>query len=105
MIIRSHRLTEGNHVEEIDGKIVLTRTTNIDPLLEANYKARNDGTNGWRMDRSLRKIASIPMDLWLTWTKQYPELLIGDREIKEKTLRKLLKSEEASMFLAVSKGI
>lgn len=105
MIIRSSKLSEGNTLEEQGGKIVLTHTENIEPVLEANYASRKDLNNGWSKNRNMRRIASIPFTVWLQWTKQYPELIMGDKELKEKTLRKILKEEEMKQFWTVEKGV
>lgn len=105
MILRTNKLTEGTTVVEKDNKLTLTRVDNIEPVLEANYHARKDSQNGWMKDRSMRRIASVPFVVWNQWIKEYPELVVGDKELKEKTLRKLLRQEEAQQFLTVSKGI
>ena len=105
MIIRSNRLSEGQTLEEKGGKLVLTNTVNIDPVLEANYLDRKDSKDGYTDHHTMRRVASIPLPTWLIWTREYPELLFGDKEIKEKTLRKLLYKEEAKPFWTVGKGL
>lgn len=105
MILRSNKLQNETTLEEKDGKIHLTRYTNIEPLLQSNFESRKDPNNGWAKDRSYRKIASVPMDVWLTWTKQHPELLLGDKELRDKVLKKLMYEEENRPFWSVAKGI
>jgi hypothetical protein len=53
----------------------------------------------------MRRVASVPILTWLEWTKEYPEIMHGDKEIKEKTLRKLLYKEQAKPFWTVGKGL
>ena len=105
MIIRSSRLTEGQTLEEKDGKLILTNSINIDPVLKANYEARKDSKDGYTDGHTMRRVASVPFPTWLVWTRDHPELLIGDKELKEKTLKKLLYQEESRPYWTVGKGI
>ena len=105
MIIRTNKLSEGTHLKEEDGKLTLTRVTDIDPILQSNFESKKDLNNGFSKDRSYRKIASVSMDTWLGWCKQNPELVVGDKELREKTLKKLLYTDEGKMFWSVEKGI
>jgi hypothetical protein len=105
MILRSSRLSEGQTVEELNGKLILTNTINVDPYLQNAYELRKEDRNGWAEDKSIRKIASVPFTVWNQWCKQFPELIAGDKELREKTLNKLLRSEEGSPFCTVRKGI
>lgn len=105
MIIRTSKLQEGTVITEDKDGLTLHKTVNIDPVLKANYEAKKDGQNGFSKDRSYRRVASIPMETWLDLTRRVPELLIGDKELREKTLAKWLRSEEGKMFWTVEKGV
>ena len=90
---------------EIDGdKITLTRVVDETALLAANDHAKRDSQDGWSRDRKMRRVASIPFDEWNVWIKNYPELLVGDKELREKTLRKLLYSR-GKRYWTVGKGV
>lgn len=90
---------------EIDGdKIKLTRMVDDTPILMANDHAKRDAQDGWSVDRKMRRVASIPFDEWNVWIKNYPELLVGDKELREKTLRKLLYSR-GKKYWTVGKGV
>lgn len=92
-------------VTEHNGQVVLNRTVDIEPILKANYEAKKDEQNGFSKDRSFRKVASIPFETWIDLTKRFPELILGDKELKEKTLNKWLYSEEGKMFWSVERGV
>jgi len=105
MIIRTNKLNEGQTLEEKNGKFILTNSVNIDPVLEANYLDRKDSKDGYTDHHTMRRVASVPILTWLEWTKEYPEIMHGDKEIKEKTPRKLLYKEQAKPFWTVGKGL
>ena len=105
MIIRSSKLQEGTNLTEEGDNLTLTRTIDIDPILRSNYESKKDLSNGFSKDRSYRKVASVPMETWLDLTKKMPELIIGDKELREKTLNKWLRSEEGKMFWSVENGV
>jgi len=105
MIIRSSKLQEGTTITEDRDKITLDKVVDIEPVLAANYFSKKDSQNGFSKDRSMRKVASIPFETWLDLTKRMPELILGDRELREKSMRKWLKSEEGKMFWSVEKGV
>lgn len=105
MIIRSSRLTEHTNVEERDGKIVLEKAVNINPVLEANYHARKDSQDGWSTDKSYRRYASVPMEVLMEWKKEYPEILSGDREAEHSALKKIFGRPENEIFMTVEKRI
>lgn len=105
MIIRTSKLKEGVTITEDKGELTLTRTVDIDPVLRANYEARKDDQNGFSKNRSIRRVASVPIETWVDLTKRMPELLLGDKELREKTLDKWLHSDEGKMFWTVNKGV
>ena len=105
MIIRSSKLKEGTNITEEKGELTLTQTIDIEPTLKANYESKKDLQNGFSKDRSFRKVASIPMGTWLDLIRKMPELIIGDKELKEKMLNKWLRSDEGKMFWSVEKGV
>ena len=105
MIIRSSKLSEGTILTETKNGIELHKTVNIEPVLEANYQARKDIQNGFTKDRNMRRVASIPFETWISWTKEDPGLICGDKELREKLLRKKLHAEENKVFWTVNKGL
>jgi hypothetical protein len=105
MIIRTSKLTEGNNIEEIDGKIVLTKSINLDPLLEHNYQLRKDSQDGWSNDRSYRHYGSVSMEILMQWKKEFPEILSGDRDAESSALRILFNRPENEVFMTVKKKI
>jgi len=105
MIIRSSKLQEGSEFTEKNGEFTLTKTIDIDPVLKSNYESKKDLQNGFSKDRSLRKVASIPFETWIALTRKMPELIVGDRELRENTLNKWLRSNEGKMFWSVSSGV
>ena len=105
MIIRSSKIQEGTSVSEEKGEFTVTHAMNIDPILKHNYESRKDLSDGWSKDRSYRKVASIDPITWKKWHRENPELLFGDKELREKTLYRLLYSEEGKRFWSVNKGV
>lgn len=105
MIIRSSKIKEGTTVTEDKDGLTLTKVIDIEPVLKANYESKKDIQNGYSKDHSYRKVATIPMETWLDLTRRMPELLLGDKELKEKTLNKWLRSEEGKLFWSVESGV
>lgn len=105
MIIRTSKLTEHTQIIEKDGSVTLQKAIDISPVLQANYEDRKDSGNGWAKDRSVRRIARIPMETWLEWTKEEPALIVGDKELRDKLLKRKLLQEESKVFLTVNKGL
>jgi hypothetical protein len=104
-IIRTSRLEEGNKVTETNGKLVLDKVVNIEPVLQANYEARKDSQNGWSKERNIRRVASIPFETWIAWTREEPGLIAGDKELRDKLLKKKLYAEENKVFWTINKGL
>jgi len=46
-----------------DGIITLTNRVNLDPVLEHVNQQRIDNPTGWSKDRTLRKVATIPVEV------------------------------------------
>ena len=106
MIIKSAKITEGTSlVDNNDGKFTLNHAMDITPILEANYHAKKDAQNGWSKDRNMRRVASIDPLTWKKWTQKFPELLLGDRKLRDKTLYNLLYTEEGKQFWTVERGV
>jgi hypothetical protein len=105
MIIRSSKVQEGTTITEDKGEFILHKSVDIEPVLKSNYESKKDLQNGFSKDRAYRKVASIPMETWLDLTRKMPELIIGDKELREKTLNKWLKSDEGKMFWSVERGV
>lgn len=106
MIIKSQKITEGTSlVDNNDGQFTLNHAMDISPILEANYHAKKDDQNGWSKDRSMRHVASIDSLTWKNWTDKFPELLVGDRKLRDQTLYKLLYTDEGKQFWTVERGV
>lgn len=90
---------------ENKGQIELQKIVNIEPVLEANYQARKDSQDGFTKDRNMRRVASVPFETWLSWTREEPGLVAGDKELREKLLRKKLYADENKVFWTVNKGL
>jgi len=105
MIIRTDKLQEGNHIEERDGKIVLDKVVDINPVLEANYHARKDSQRGFSKDKSYRRIMSVPMEVMMMWKKEFPAIFSGDAEAENEALKVLAKREENKPFWTIERGM
>lgn len=105
MIIRSSKLQEGTVLTEDKDGIILNKTVDIEPVLKANYEAKKDYQNGFSKDHSIRRIASVPIETWVEWTREEPALVLGDRELRENLLRKKLYKEENKVFWTINQGL
>jgi hypothetical protein len=105
MIVRSSKLNEGTTLTEDGDTITLEKAVDIEPVLANNYLSKKDPQNGFSKNRSMRKVASIPFETWIELTRRMPELILGDKELREKTLNKWLRSEEGKMFWSVNHGV
>lgn len=70
---------------------IVRRSTDIEPIIEANKRLSNDW-DGWNRDRSMRLAARIPPDVQLEWLKRYG-IRAWDKNHKE-GVRRLLNSNE-----------
>ena len=104
MIIKAKNLP-AQQVEFKGDEIIVTNTENLDPQMRHNYDLRNSEGNGFTADRQYRRIASIPNLTYFEWIKAYPELVQGDKELREKTLKKLIKKPENAWVRTVDGGI
>lgn len=68
-------------------------------ILEANAEKRKmeQRRMGWG-----RQVGSIPQIVYSQWLKQHPELRSGDKELRDRTLLKLLR--ENPQYLVVEKA-
>jgi hypothetical protein len=104
MIIRAAKLPKTSLTYEGDNFNV-THADVIDDVLLLNKEDRKDPYNGFSRDRNYRRVASIPVLTWMEWAKTHPELACGDRELRDKTLKKLLRSAENAVFKTVGGGV
>ena len=68
--------------DEKKGKIKLITQVNLDPLLIKNKQDKLNKTRGYSPKRSLRKIASIPLDVLIALGEKGIELLSDDRKMR-----------------------
>lgn len=57
-----------NYYLEDEGKTYVEMTQDVQPFLDRNHRLRTDGTGGWNKDKSMRRMASIPLVVWQQWT-------------------------------------
>ena len=57
-------------VQEKGDLVVLTKTVDLEPNLVANHQARQAPGNGFSKGRTLRHVASIPLEIYV----RHPEL-------------------------------
>lgn len=104
MIIRAENLPE--QIFEMKGdQIKITNNEYVGDVMEHNWNLRNGENNGFSKDREFRRIASIPNSVFHEWIREYPEIMQGDRELRDKTLKKLLKKSENQWLRTVDGGI
>lgn len=104
MIITAKNLPE--QTVEIKGdEIKITNNEYVGDVMDNNSQLRSDLNNGFSVDREFRRIASIPNSVFYEWIRHYPEITQGDRELRDKTLKKLLKKPENFWLLTVDGGI
>lgn len=104
MIIRAKNLPE--QIVDVDGdKITVTNNEYVGDVMEHNEQLKRAGNNGFSQDREFRRIATIPNSVFFEWMRHYPEIMQGDRELRDKTLKKLLKKPENSWLKTVDGGI
>jgi hypothetical protein len=61
-------IVEWLHVDELTGEMTIERIQDVEPVIEANKRAKTAG-DGFSPSRELREIAEIPMgivELWRT---------------------------------------
>jgi len=104
MIIQSKNLPEQT-IEFKGDQVIVTNNEKLDDQMKHNYELRKNENNGFSVDREFRRIASIPNSVFYEWMKQYPEIVQGDRELRDKTLKKLLKKPENAWVKTVEGGI
>jgi hypothetical protein len=56
--------------EEIDGAIVIRNAQDAAPIVEDNKRLLAEGGDGYSRSRNLRRVASIPLVLWLDLGKK-----------------------------------
>lgn len=105
MIIHTSKISEHTTLTEKDGAVTLEKAVNISPILQRNFEDKKDYQNGWAKDRSVRRIARIPVDTWMAWTREDPALISGDKELRDKLLKRKLMAQENKVFWTVNSGI
>ena len=82
---------------EDDGKIIIRKTQDVEPILEANKRLFNDG-DGYSPSRELRRAASIPLVVVEQWMREGVDIFNPDHA--EAIKRKLNSSEWAHLRTA-----
>lgn len=104
MIIKANNLP--NQTVEFKGdQIIVTNNEKLDDQMKHNYELRKSENNGFSVDREFRRIASVPNSVFFEWMKEFPEIVQGDRELRDKTLKKLLRRPENAWVKTVDGGI
>lgn len=104
MIITAKNLPE-QEIEIKGDQITVRNNENVGDVMAFNQEQRNCENNGFSKDREFRKIATIPNNVFFEWMRQYPEIVQGDRELRDKTLKRLLRKSENSWLKSVDGGI
>lgn len=87
--------------DETEDTFAIEFEADVEPVLEANKRRQNDGTNGYGESREWRQVASIPPIVVEIWKRRYgvDPLARGNEHL----LRRLLNDPE-NRFLRVSEG-
>jgi len=80
-----------------DGKIVIRKTQDVEPILDNNKRLMNDG-DGYSPSRDMRRVASIPNVIIEQWIRE--GVNIFDPNHKDAIRRKLNSSEYAHLRTA-----
>lgn len=59
------------HWDESDDRFAVERRMDATPVLDANARRRNDGTNGYGKSRELRHLATVPIVVQYEWIRRY----------------------------------
>lgn len=92
--------------DESDDKYIIKREQDIEPILNANKIAQNDGSNGYSKSRDLRRVASIPLVVIEQWMKEDGVnilALTGDE--KQKYFRRKLNDPDNKYFRTDAGGL
>lgn len=57
------------HYDEVADRVIVQHTQDVEPYLDSNKALANDG-KGMNADKSLKRIASIPVGVQLEWIQQ-----------------------------------
>ena len=86
-IASSHGIDTYMHLD--DGRLIVRNTFDMEPILEANKAASNDGTGGWTPSRQMRRVASVPLVLLKLWDS----MGISPKKDRKEFLKRLNDSE------------
>lgn len=75
-------------------KLLITRTLEIDPILDLNQAAYNDSAKPWKK-KDLWHIASVPMDQLWVWLQQFNSVRMPADQLRSP----FAKNDEWSDFL------
>ena len=73
---RYHEWEQSYRIED-DGSVVASSFMDAEPVLE---QAKAEHTAGTRQDREFRKVATIPLGLWLQWKREGVDILKNGNE-------------------------
>ena len=94
------------HEVETDDQFVVSRTQDVEPILNQNKKRQNDGLDGYSPSRDLKQIASLPLVVAESWMKtdgvNWLQLTGSDRE---KYLRKKLNAPDNAFLRTDNRGL
>lgn len=91
-------ISEYLHWDESEGRFAIERVGDVEPVIEANKRAQNDG-DGYSPSREMRKVASVPAEIWAHWMHLY-----GPMFHKDKALLRRLLNDPDNRNLRVSLG-
>ena len=97
MIIRSKRVPEAGVFDKGDNTIV-QHVMPIGTLLHQNAELRKDPNKGWDDKKEMKMEARFDPLTWAELCKLHPEIRLGDPELRQKTIRKILNDPNFADF-------
>lgn len=97
MLITSKRTPTPGVFYEKD-KVVIQHVEPIGELLSQNAELRKDPNQGWDKKKEMKLEARFDPVTWLEICRLHPEIRSGDRELRQKTLRKVLNDPNFAFF-------
>lgn len=75
------------HFDEMTGDFAIETVGDVEPVIEANKRLLTDGSTGYSPSRDMKRIASVPMNIYLKWKQELGvDMLNKDHEKKVKQL-------------------
>lgn len=59
------------HFDDATHQATIQTTMDVEPIIEQNKKMMNQGDSGYSPSREMKRIASIPNEVLMTWQMRY----------------------------------